>query len=363
MINKKRLGALLAAGTMIVGMNITAFAQDPKAIPNVGTGTENAPAVVSVTKDFEMAEGLSIPSVTFNFAAAKVTPDAPDAAIQPIQYSSADAKGNADNGKYILSKESAITFGAFPHAGEYVYTVTENKENAEGVTYSADKYTLRAQVANKQDGGLYVKNITAEKGTNNGTGENKVDQILFTNTYRKNASLIIEKKTTGELADKTKKFDFTITFEKSATEGTLTDFTGTITRKGNTTEQLSCTNGKAEFRLADGDRLTFTDLPAGTKYKVTEKGVTDGYVAYVKVTDNGTQGMVINGTDDKDLVTSANGNYIGEKENKVEFENRYNEVPITGIIMNNLPFILMIGAAVVAFGTLSVIKRRRTSDK
>ena len=96
MINKKRLGALLAAGTMIVGMNITAFAQDPKAIPNVGTGTENAPAVVSVTKDFEMAEGLSIPSVTFNFAAAKVTPDAPDAAIQPIQYSSADAKGNAD---------------------------------------------------------------------------------------------------------------------------------------------------------------------------------------------------------------------------------------------------------------------------
>lgn len=77
MINKKRLGALLAAGTMIVGMNITAFAQDPKAIPNVGTGTENAPAVVSVTKDFEMAEGLSIPSVTFNFTAAKVTPDAP----------------------------------------------------------------------------------------------------------------------------------------------------------------------------------------------------------------------------------------------------------------------------------------------
>lgn len=85
--------------------------------------------------------------------------------------------------------------------------------------------------------------------------------------------------------------------------------------------------------------------------------------AYVKVTDNGAQGQVINGTDDKDLVSSENGNYIGEKDNKVEFENKYNEVPITGIILNNLPFILMIGVAVLAFGTLAILKKRRKSER
>lgn len=55
--------------------------------------------------------------------------------------------------------------------------------------------------------------------------------------------------------------------------------------------------------------------------------------------------------------------YIGEKDNKVEFENKYNEVPITGIILNNLPFILMIGVAVLAFSTLAILKKRRRSER
>ncbi len=362
MLNKRGFGALLLVATMIMGMSTTAFAQETTHTPTVGTGTAESPATVSITKDFEMAEGLSIPTVTFNFNAEKVTKDAPDATIQEIQYKESDSKGKAVGGKYTISKDAAISFGIFPHAGEYTYTITETAGNSAGVTYSQEQYTLRVQVANKQDGSLYVKNITAEKGMNNGT-ENKVNKILFTNTYRKNASLVIEKKTTGELADKTKKFNFTITFTKSATENSLSKFVGTITRKGNTTEQVTCNNGETNFTLADGDKLTFENIPAGTKYKVTEKGEKDGYKAYVKVTDNGVQGQVVSGTDENDLVSSENGNYIGEKDNKVEFENKYNEVPITGIILNNLPFILMIGVAVLAFSTLAILKKRRRSER
>ena len=361
MLNKRKFGALLLAATMIMGMSTTALAADT--VPSVGTGTADSPATVSITKDFEMAEGLSIPTVTFNFKAEKVTQDAPDATIQSISYGESDSKGNAADGKYTISKNAAISFGDFSHAGEYTYTITETKGTREDVTYSQEIYTLRVQVANKQDGGLYVKNITAEKETSIGEKGNKVNKILFTNTYRKNASLVIEKKTTGELADKTKQFNFTITFTKSATENSLTDFVGTVTRKGNTTEEVTCKDGTANFTLADGEKLTFANIPAGTKYKVTEKGEKDGYTASVKVTDNGTQGQVINGTDENDLVSSENGNYIGENDNKVEFENKYNEVPITGIILNNLPFILMIGVAVLAFGTLAILKKRRKSER
>lgn len=342
-------------------MSTTAFAAD--SVPTVGKGTADSPAVVSITKDFEMAEGLSIPTETFHFKAEKVTQDAPEATIQAISYSGTDVKGNAIEGKYTISKNTEISFEAFPHAGEYTYKITEEKGNCDSVTYSQEQYTLRVQVANKDDGGLYVKNITAEKGTNYGTNDNKVDKILFTNTYRKNASLVIEKKTTGELADKTKQFNFTITFTKSATENSLSDFVGTITRKGNTTEQVTCTNGKAEFTLADGEELTFENIPAGTKYSVTEKGEKDGYTASVKVINNGVQGEVSIGTDEQDLVSSENGNYIGENENRVEFENKYHEVPITGIFLNNLPFILMIGVAVVAFGTLAIFKKRRKFER
>lgn len=359
MLNKKKFGTLFVAVAMVMGMSTTAFADS---MPKVGTGTEADPATVSITKDFEMAEGLSVPSVTFNFTADKVTTDAPAATIQAILYSAEDSKGNAVDGKYIISKNAEISFGTFPHAGEYIYTVKETQGDSDGVTYSQNQYTLRVQVANKALGGTYIQTITAEKGTNNGTSENKVAQVVFTNTYRKNASLIIEKKTTGELADKTKAFDFTITFQKSATEDSLNAFSGTITRNGGTTENITV-NGTANFKLADGEKLTFNNVPAGTKYTVTEIGVEDGYTASVKVIENGVEGSVVKGTDAGNLASSINGNYIGENENKVVFENTYNTVPVTGIFLNHLPFILLIGAAVMAFGTLSIFKKHRKSER
>ena len=207
--------------------------------------------------------------------------------------------------------------------------------------------------------------MEAERDRSNGTETNKVAKISFTNTYRKNVSLEITKATTGTLADKTKKFNFKITFEKSATEDTLTNFQGTITRKGSAeTETVTCQSGSATFTLADGDVLKFENLPAGTKYTVTEvEGEKDGYTPYVTVTDNGTKGQVIKGADGTDLSSSQNGNYAGENDNIVEFENKYVENPATGIIMNNLPFILLIGVAVLAFGTLAFVKKRRTSGR
>ena len=55
-------------------------------------------------------------------------------------------------------------------------------------------------------------------------------------------------------------------------------------------------------------------------------------------------------------------NLVGEATNQVTFVNTYrDDVPVTGIIMNNLPFILLIGVAILAFGTLAFLKKRRTS--
>ncbi len=370
MRNKKRFGALLLAGAMALGMcmNTTVFAEK---VPTVGNqeGTEQQPASAGITKLFEMAEGLDVPAATFKFTVEKAHGnDGPEASISNITYQAEENKGQVQNGKYVIEKTSAITFGNFPHAGEYVYTVKEKDESATNpsITYSEEQYTLRVRVANGANNtSLYIKDITAERDRSNGTETNKVAKISFTNTYRKNVSLKITKTTTGTLADKTKKFNFKITFEKSETEDTLANFQGTITRKGSTkTEPVTCTGGSATFTLADGDVLKFENLPAGTKYKVTEvEGEKDGYTPHVTVTDNGIRGKVINGTDGTDLSSSQNGNYAGENDNIVEFENKYVENPATGIIMNNLPFILLIGVAVLAFGTLAFVKKRRTSGR
>ncbi|MBI6060853.1 DUF7601 domain-containing protein [Clostridium perfringens] len=349
MMNKKKLSGLLLVGTMVLSMGTTVFAEENT--PNVDNK-----GYVSVTKNFEMAEGLSIPTATFQFTATPITKDAPTATINDISYSNADNKGNLEDGKYTISKDSAITFGTFPHAGLFEYTVKEIVGNADGVTYSTAEYTLRVYVANKDDGSLYVKNITADDGTG------KKEKVLFTNTYKKDGSLIIEKNTTGDLADKTKDFEFTITFTKSATSNETT-FNGKIGDINITFED----GQEKTFKLHDGQQLVFENLPVGTRYVVKEKGVAkDGYTPTITVIENGTvtvNGIKGNESDDLSSINNGNNNLVGENDNKVTFVNTYEETPITGVITNNIPFITLIGIAILAFGSLAIVKRQRVSKR
>lgn len=360
MMKKKGLCTLLLTGALLVGANTSVFAADE---PTVGTGNENTGATVSVTKNFEFAEGITTPNATFNFVAEKITKDAPDANITAISYSEKDS-GNLSNGKYTISKESAINFGDFPHAGEYVYNVKETKENIDGVKYDEKEYKLRVYVANKtNNAGLYVKTITAEQN------REKKKQVLFTNTYVKDGgsadnkdALVIEKQTTGDLADKTKKFTFKLILTKAATTNENT----VIGKIGAQKVEFTYEQEK-EFELSDKEALVFENLPAGTRYVVTEVGVKDGYVPTVNVIENGVENPEKKGNDNDDLTSvkdAERSNLVGEKENKVVFVNDFRDrnVPITGIIENNMPFILLIGVGASAFGVLAAAKKRKKSE-
>lgn len=351
MINRKKIIALLLSGTILMGMNTTVLAEN---VPTVGNGTEGKDATVSITKNLEFAQGLAVPNTNFTFSATPKTEGAPIATIANITYKAGDAMENLYNGKYTLSKTSEIVFGKFPHAGQYDYTVTEEKGNMAGMTYSSKTYTMRVYVANKKDnsGETYIKTITAEES---GT---KTSKIVFTNTYTKNAALSIEKNTIGELADKTKDFAFTITFTKSATSD-QSEFVGHIG-----TETVTCEAGKEkEFMLHDKEKLIFDNLPVGTKYVVKEKGVSDdGYTPSIHVVENNKVTVNNQMGNEKDDLSSANtgsNNLVGEGKNEVVFTNTYKDIAITGIIFNNLPFVLLIGVAILAFVSLAVIKRSR----
>ncbi len=359
MINKKKLGALVLAGTMLLSMGTTAFAAGEPTAPDV-----NQKGQVPITKEFEMADGLKTPAATFRFTATPTPEGAPTATIADVSFTEGQ-EGTLKGEKYVLEGKTAISFtGTWPHAGEYVYTVAETQESMPNVTYDASSYTLRVYVINGTNG-LEVEKITAE-GTNG-----KTDKILFTNTYAKNnATLTIEKKTTGKYANKTQQFDFTIAFTKSPTESTLGEFNGTITRKGNNTpEPVNTNNGSYNFKLADGDKLQFTDLPVGTTYVVRELAAPDGYTPSVTVIENDTTTVrdrtaVQEGDALDTLREGGKKNLVGEADNIVTFTNTHQGgVVPTGILMNNLPFILLVAVAIVAFVSLAVIKRRRTSGK
>lgn len=207
--------------------------------------------------------------------------------------------------------------------------------------------------------GLEIEKITAQGASG------KTNKILFTNTYAKNdATLTIEKNTTGTYVDKTKEFNFEITFTKSPMSDQTT-FTGKIG-----SESVECTAGTAKpFTLADGEQLVFSNLPVGTTYVVKELAATDGYTPSVTVVENkkNTVNNRIAAQEGDALDTLKEGgkkNLVGEAENKVTFTNTHQGgVVPTGILMNNLPFILLVAVAIVAFVSLAVIKRRRTSGK
>lgn len=360
MKNKKGLSALLLTGALLMSANTAVFAAN---VPMVGNGDEAHPATASITKEFEFAEGITTPAATFSFAADAITADAPQATIMDIDYSDRD-NGNLAAGKYTISKNSEIHFGTFPHAGMYEYDVRENMGAMDGVTYSTEQYRLRIYVANKADGTTYIKSITASDG------KTKRDDVLFTNTYVKNGgndngrneALKIEKQTTGDFADKTKKFSFKLTLTKAATTND-TKATGKI---GNQNIEFEYGVEKT-FQLSDKETLVFENLPAGTRYVVTEVGAKDGYVPTVTVVENGVANQAVQGTDEDDLRSAAagNSNLVGERENRVTFVNDFadHNIPITGIIENNLPFILLIGVGIAAFGSLAVMKKRRTVER
>ena len=272
MINKKKLGAFVLAGTMLLSMGTTAFAAGEPTAPDV-----NQNGTVPITKEFEMADGLKTPAATFKFTATSTTEGAPTATIGDVSFTE-EQPGTLKGEKYVLEGTTAISFqGTWPHAGEYVYTVKETQENMTNVTYDTSSYILRVYVINGTTG-LEVEKITAQ-GANG-----KTDKILFTNTYAKNdATLTIEKNTEGDYADKTRKFDFEITFTKSPMSDQTT-FTGTIGA-----QSVEYTAGQTKtFKLADGEKLVFNNLPVGTTYMVKELAATDGYTPKVTVVENKT---------------------------------------------------------------------------
>lgn len=321
---KTMIAALTLTGLLAASLGLSAFADTPVTL----TGQQ-------VTKHLVMAEGQAVPTETFSFTADAVTEDAPEASIDNVSYTSADDLGAFFNdGVYTVDKNAAITFGDFPHAGTYVYTVTETPGTADGITYDSTSYTMVVYVAN-DSGNLTIRDITVE--ANNG----KQEDLSFTNTYRKNGSLTITKYTEGELADKTKDFSFIIRFIKSGTESdNVTAYTGKIG-----SEEVTCNIGDdTPFSLRDGESLVFDVLPVGTRYVVTEVAATDGYAPSVSVIENNVEVFTDTTTDADALSTADAGssNLVGEHENRVVFTNTYNEVPVTGLVLKSLPFLLLI---------------------
>lgn len=397
---KKIVTGVVAAGTILSLLQVPNVLAENE----VASSQNEKNVVVKVNKELDIAEGITTPTATFTFKFAPksgqnsanvpyetVTPTNGTIPNRTVTYGASDT---LPQGKTAITKATDDIFAGvtYENAGEYVYTVSEEQtdwtalaNNIDTLTFDTKTYEMHVFVKNKSQGtGTYISNVyfvdttagsttaatakkagNAEPGTEGGTKVYKYD--LFKNKYTKKAgktgdspstinpnadALTITKKVAGGLASKTKNFTFKLTFKAASTDETGT-YTGT---KGS--EQIQFTKDvEKEFTLHDGESLVFADLPAGTKYTLKEEG-TSGYTPSSAYKENGTLKNGSTGTQSQ-AYTVADV-LIGEKENNNIVTNTLPEVTPTGLLIDNLPFIIMIGLGL--FGFILVAKRRREAE-
>ena len=305
----------------------------------------------TVTNEFKLLEGMTLPEVTFEYDVTAVQENSPTLAIDSVTFSSNDEKGKAQNGVYTITKTSDITLSNLTRAGIFEYTVKQKDLNQVGLIQDTSIYTLKVYIVNTAEGGLALQQINVYK-----EGEDsKQNTISFSNTCDQDTSLTIEKNTVGDLADKTKDFTFTIKFIPPFNHTNDQSYTGKIG-----SQDVVCkVNENATFTLHDSQQLIFDSIPVGTKYEVVEVGANDGYIPSLAVVENGIKFDTVNAKDEDDLSTdlSESSHYLGENENKVTYTNTYNSSPVTGISNQDLPYIILIGASSVALIIMLIIKK------
>ncbi|GEM_PF-2120409 len=383
MLRKKILGLAMAGAILLTG------------VCNMGTVAKaaNTDTQVKITKDVVMDKNVSTgPDADFTFSFTKNTTAAQGlqtngVTIPDITISFAGTEtGTVEGDLRTVSKDGVLQYGGhdlkgtdFPDTGIYAYTVKETASNLTKVSDydkiidSKAEYVLFITVTNSEaDNTKVISDIvikqTKDDDGNTPGGDGKMDEAVFTNVYEKNAgpnpapepnpdpnlALIIDKTVTGNLGDKGKDFKFTLTMTKNATAESGVSYTGTIYDSGGgEIGTVTATEGQeCSFTLRHGDVVHFHNVPVGTTYKLNETAV-EHYTTTVTGMESGTQIQSTTMTE-----FAAKTHLIGEGENRASVENAYDSNPITGIITNNLAYIVLIGAAIIGAALYLVCRRR-----
>ena len=366
----KRMLAIVVAGAMTMGLAM------PTSVFAAGgdTATKTTEAYISKTFNTEVGKNEK-----FSFKAEQVEGNTEKISIPDINFTESETGTK--------TKRAKVLFPEWTDAGKYEYTVTETGATPaitdvahQKMIMSQAEYTMDVYVSNVGNGyeisNIIVNKTKDDKGT---VATGKVDisdtdnnGFKFTNTYvqeagtgtdptnpdptyNKDGSLNVTKAVVanGGTLDADKEFYFTATFNFPT--GTDANTLGGVKNAEGNKITIN-EDGTYTFKLKANKNMKFTGVPVGTKISVKESATPNYKGSAVSVFNGQSQAKVEASKYNEDITVK---NTLGQKQNKVDVTNTYNYVPTTGIIMNTLPYVLMIalcGAALMAF---VAFKRRR----
>lgn len=185
------------------------------------------------------------------------------------------------------------------------------------------------------------ENCTREADFVNGTIS--TDTTFYAKYVPASANLTISKTVTGMLGDTNKAFNFTIT----KADGTSVNITESNIEITDNTKAVWQGDGK--FTLKDGASITFKNLPSG-EYKIAEDDYSGEKYETSYVVDSGEPHS------GKDAAVTMSGTNM-----KLAFTNHCKLIPDTGVLLDTLPYIVIL--AVVAGGVaLLMLRKHRKED-
>ena len=296
----RRLGAVVMALAMAMSvMAINAFAVDEnpdmRAFKKTYTNTAVQPAEALSYK-------VDTKSVANNSNASYTNANIPDVTVAKA--------ADSDNFQ--------ITLPAYEGIGQFTYNMSEVDGDTAGVTYDAADITVVVLRTWKDiNAGTAESNINTVVKIQNADGSAKVSEV--TNTFE-TGSLTVKKELAGDFADPNETFTITVTLKAPEGKVVKNDF-----KVGDTTVAAAdWVNGEktVTLNLKGGESKILSNLPVGVTYTVAETEP-KGHPPTI----NGATGT-ISTTAEEAVVT-----------------NTKNSSPVTGVIMNIAPYVLMVALA------------------
>ena len=177
-------------------------------------------------------------------------------------------------------------------------------------------------------------------------------EIKVTNDYKPNSSdLTVAKTVTGLLGDHEKQFSFTLSFDQPIDAEKLAKITWT---KSDGTEGALTSY---TFTLAHGENIVFHGIPAGVTATVTETKY-DNYTTKYKIHDTDKLALF-----DWNSPTESNaaGVTIDATARTIQFLNHNEAEPDMGVLLDTLPYILIL-VVVAGGGALLFLRKRKNDD-
>lgn len=378
---KKFLSVLLAAA-LALSLGVTAMAEGE---PPENTGATDS---IEITKRFVLTvDGVSSPAAGFDFAVDKTeyrtftnkveavtvpalqNTDGADVTAFHVSYTAGALNGAGaspdDNGNSYVDQKFSFKLPNYSTPGKYLYYIKETVPTTPvaSVTYDTIPVIMMVQVSREIDPGTHdptgklVREVVFFKGEAD-TIANKTDFPTFENKFpAKNLS--ITKVTAGTYANTATPFhiDVTLTAPNSAA---IQNDIQIISPNGDKNTVISSSQWESGntwtgvLQIKNGETWTFKGVPENIKYTVKEQDYTAfGYVTTYKNGDAEVSGDSVTGTMGSDDVSIT----ITNTRN----DDGYTDPP-TGIALDSLPYIVLLGGVAVGLAIVLVSRKRKHFD-